>query len=79
MQEKREKHIKHQKNLDVTKPLMFKGTMNGEFFAGWVEHVLAPTLSQGEIVFLDNCSSHKVAGVLDPIYARGATGLSMTS
>jgi transposase len=57
----------------VTAPLMFKGTMNSEFFAGWVEHVLAPTLSQGEIVFLDNCSSHKVAGVLDPIYARGAT------
>jgi len=57
----------------ITAPLAFKGTLNGEFFGGWVEQVLAPTLSPGEIVFLDNCSSHKVVGVLDPIYEKGAT------
>ncbi|MCL1789154.1 MAG: transposase [Oscillospiraceae bacterium] len=53
--------------------LPFKGTLNAEFFEGWVEQVLAPTLSFGDIVFLDNYSVHKVAGVLEPIYARGAT------
>jgi transposase len=26
----------------------------------------------GDVVFLDNLSSHKVVGVLDPIYERGA-------
>ena len=57
----------------VSAPLAFKGTLNGEFFAGWVEQVLAPTLSVGDIVFLDNYSPHKVAGALDPIYEKGVT------
>jgi len=57
----------------VTAPLAFKGTLNGEFFAGWVEQVLAPTLSPGEIVFMDNYSPHKTVGALDPIYEKGAT------
>jgi len=56
----------------ITAPLAFKGTLNGDLFAGWVEQVLAPTLSKGEIVFLDNYSAHKVSGALDPIYDRGA-------
>jgi len=57
----------------ITAPLAFKGTLNGAFFAGWVEQVLAPTLSPGDIVFLDNYSPHKVVGALDPIYEKGAT------
>lgn len=57
----------------VTAPLAFKGTLNGEFFAGWVKQVLAPTISPGEIVFLDNYSPHKISGALDPIYDKGAT------
>jgi len=57
----------------VDAPMMFKGTLDGDFFAGYVEHVLAPTLSPGEIVILDNYSAHKVSGVLDPIYEKGAT------
>lgn len=56
----------------VDAPMMFKGTLNGDFFTGYVEHVLAPTLSPGEIVVLDNYSAHK-AGDLDPIYEAGAT------
>ena len=57
----------------VEAPIAFKGTLNGEFFAAWVEQALAPTLSPGDIVFLDNYSPHKVSGVLDPIYDRGAS------
>ena len=57
----------------ITAPIAFKGTLNGEFFSGWVEQVLAPTLSPGEIVFMDNYSPHKVNGALDPIYDKGAT------
>lgn len=57
----------------VTAPLAFKGTLNGDLFAVWVKDILAPTLSIGDIVFLDNYSVHKVTGVLDPIYNRGAT------
>ena len=57
----------------VTAPMTFKGTLNGDLFGGYVEHVLAPTLSPGDIVVLDNLSAHKVEGVLDPVYNRGAS------
>ena len=57
----------------VTAPMMFKGTLDSDLFAGYVEQVLAPTLSPGEIVILDNYSAHKVIGVLDPIYEMGAS------
>ena len=56
----------------VNAPVTFKGTLNGDIFALYVKYVLAPTLNVGDVVFLDNLSSHKVAGVLDPIYDRGA-------
>jgi transposase len=56
----------------VTAPITFKGTLNGDLFALYVKYVLAPTLNVGDVVFLDNLSSHKVDGVLDPIYERGA-------
>ena len=57
----------------VSAPIMFKGTLDGHFFGGYVEQVLAPTLSPGGIVIMDNCSAHKVNGVLDPIYSAGAS------
>jgi len=38
----------------------------------FVKYVLAPTLNAGDVVLLDNLSSHKVEGALDPIYERGA-------
>jgi transposase len=57
----------------VEAPMMFKGTLNGDFFAGYIEHVLAPTLEPGEIVVLDNYSAHKANAALDPIYEKGAT------
>jgi len=56
----------------VVAPLMFKGTLDGKLFAGYVEKVLSPELSPGDIVVMDNCSAHKVAKVLDPIYKKGA-------
>jgi transposase len=56
----------------VNAPITFKGTLNSDFFALYVKYVLAPTLNAGDVVLLDNLSSHKVEGVLDPIYERGA-------
>jgi transposase len=62
--------------LDGTQaPLMFQGTLNGEVFTIYVKDILAPTLKPGDIVVLDNLSSHKVKGALEPIYQRGATVL----
>ena len=37
-----------------------------------MEEVLAPTLSPGDTVIIDNLPSHKVAGIREAIEARGA-------
>jgi transposase len=57
----------------LTAPLVLDGAMNGETFLAYVEQILAPTLSPGDIIILDNLSSHKVAGVRDAIERCGAT------
>jgi transposase len=55
--------------------MTFKGTLNSQVFAACVEQCLAPMPSPGDIVAMDNLSSHKVKGVIDPILAKGATVL----
>ena len=37
--------------------------MDGPHFLAYVEQILAPTLKKGQIVFMDNVSTHKVDGV----------------
>jgi transposase len=56
----------------ITAPLVIDGAMNGIVFLAYVEQFLAPTLAPGDIVIMDNLSSHKVAGVREAIEARGA-------
>ena len=56
----------------LTAPLVIDGAMNGETFRAYVEQILAPTLNAGDVVILDNLSSHKVTGVREMIEARGA-------
>jgi transposase len=53
-------------------PLTVDGPINGPLFLAWVEQHLAPTLSAGDLVIMDNLSSHKVAGVREAIEAAGA-------
>ena len=57
----------------VNAPLPFRGSLNGEVFEYYVSQVLAPTLGEDDILVLDNLSSHKVKGILGPIYKRGAS------
>jgi len=47
-------------------------TIDGASFLAYVEQVLAPTLSAGETVLMDNVRTHKVAGVKKVIEAKGA-------
>jgi transposase len=56
----------------IDAPCVFDGTINGERFRAWVEQFLAPTLAPGDIVIMDNLSSHKVAGIREAVEARGA-------
>lgn len=53
-------------------PLTVDGPINGPLFRGWVEQHLTPLLKPGDIVVMDNLSSHKVAGVREAIAAVGA-------
>lgn len=53
-------------------PLTVDGAINGPIFLAWVEQHLAPTLGAGDIVVMDNLSSHKVTGVRAAIEATGA-------
>ncbi len=53
-------------------PLTVDGPINGPLFLAWVEQHLVPTLSPGDVVIMDNLSSHKVAGVREAIESVGA-------
>ena len=50
----------------------FDKPMNAAIFEDWVEKCLAPTLSKGDIVGMDNLSSHKGPKVEQLIKAAGA-------
>ena len=56
----------------IDAPCVIDGPMNGELFRAYVEQFLAPTLSPGDIVVMDNLPAHKVKGVAEAITARGA-------
>lgn len=53
-------------------PLCVEGAINGGVFKAWVEQHLARELREGDVVVMDNLSSHKVAGVVEAIEAVGA-------
>ena len=53
-------------------PWLFGGPMNGEMFLAWVRQGLAPTLQPGDVVILDNLSTHKIRGVREAIAAARA-------
>ena len=54
-------------------PLVFEGALNGELFKAYIAQCLAPTLHKGDVVIMDNLTSHKVKGAIDPIIAAGAS------
>jgi transposase len=56
----------------LTAPAVIDGAVNGDIFLAYVHQVLVPTLKPGDIVVMDNLSSHKVAGVREAIEAAGA-------
>lgn len=56
----------------VVAPAVFDGAINGDLFLDYVEQVLVPTLTHGDIVVMDNLSSHKKPAVREAIEAAGA-------
>lgn len=52
--------------------MVLDGPMNGDWFKAYVEQVLVPTLAPGDIVIMDNLSSHKGEAVRTAIEAAKA-------
>jgi hypothetical protein len=56
----------------ITAPFVLDGPINGKCFLAYVKEVLAPTLSPGDIVLIDNLASHKSPKIRKAIEAEGA-------
>lgn len=57
----------------LTAPLVIDGAINGDLFLAYVQQQLVPTLRRGDLVIMDNLSSHKKAGVRRSIEEAGAS------
>jgi transposase len=55
----------------LTAPMVIDGAVNGDLFVAYVEQVLLPTLRPGDVVVMDNLSSHKRAQVRALIEGAG--------
>lgn len=56
----------------ITAPLVLSGAVNGTVFYGYIQQCVVPTLQPGDILFMDNLSAHKVAGLDELIRSCGA-------
>jgi transposase len=56
----------------IDAPCLFDGPINGQAFLAYVEQVLVPTLSPGDVVVLDNLGSHRGKAVRQAIRQAGA-------
>lgn len=54
-------------------PMVLDGPINGDWFEAYVGQVLVPELKRGDIVIMDNLSSHKRAAARELIENAGAT------
>lgn len=53
-------------------PMVLDGAMDGVAFKAYIEHVLVPELRPGDIVVMDNLSTHKMGHVRQAIERAGA-------
>ncbi len=56
----------------ITAPMTLDGAMGGAAFLAYVEQVLGPTLSHGDVVVMDNLPAHKLPAVRAAIERTGA-------
>jgi transposase len=65
--------------LGMGETMCVKGATDSQVFEVYVEHFLAPTLQQGQVVVFDNLGAHKPQRVRELIEARGAEVLFLPS
>jgi transposase len=56
----------------LTAPMVLDGPVNGVWFQAYVDQILVPTLSLGDVVIMDNLGSHKGTQVRASIETAGA-------
>lgn len=61
-----------QRSHGLVAPWIVEGAMNGEIFERYVETQLAPELSRGDMVILDNVGFHKSQRAAERVRERGA-------
>lgn len=54
-------------------PMTLDEPINGEWFEAYVRHMLLPELRPGNVVIMDNLSSHKSPAMRELIEVAGAT------
>ncbi len=54
-------------------PFLIEGAVNADVFTAYLTEVLCPELRAGDVVILDNLSTHKIAGVAALLAACGAS------
>lgn len=57
----------------ITTPCVFDRPINARSFLAYVTHFLVPTLRRGDVVIMDNLSSHKRRQIRQAIRAAGAS------
>ncbi len=60
------------RSTGLVAPMVVDGAINGAVFKAYVAQQLVPVLKPGDIVVMDNLSSHTIAGVREAIRAAGA-------
>jgi len=52
---------------EIVAPFAFSGSMDGDLFEGWLEHVFVPTLKNSvkSVLILDNASFHRKNAIYD--------------
>jgi transposase len=58
--------------MDERAAVAIEGATDAEVFESYVEHFLAPTLSEGQVVVMDKLGAHRTEKVRELIEARGA-------
>jgi len=61
------------RNTGMIAPMVLDGPINGLAFQAYVDQVLVPDLRPGDVVVMDNLSSHKRPGIRASIEAAGAS------
>jgi transposase len=59
-------------NRCVPRTFTIEAATDAEIFLAYIEHILCPALKPGDVVVMDNLSSHKVNGVRKLIERAGA-------